>query len=205
MNYWKITHIDARYDVMFQCLCFPIISVRIEMSLDSVRLRPDIYIMQINPSFSSLKNIQSCKIIHTPTFLVVSAFVSDLWLAWRLLNNFRKLCRDKLITRDCHVHVLSSSDYLCFQQAIVLPLYTADIAEKIGTKTSFDQFAFVLFEFIVCYDRRRACATNQSQAWPITGVISKPKVKVVEHDRDGLSHIWCDPKYFHYPTIKPKK
>ena len=36
-------------------------------------------------------------------------------------------------------------------------------------------FAFALFEYIVCYDRR-----------PITDVISKPKVKVVEHDRDGI-------------------
>ena len=60
-------------------------------------------------------------------------------------------------------------------------------------------FAFVVFEFIICYDRRRACATNY---WPITDVMSKPKVKVVERNRDGLSHVWCDPTYFHYPTTK---
>ena len=52
-------------------------------------------------------------------------------------------------------------------------------------------FAFVVFEFIVCYDRRRACATSY---WPITDVISKPKVNVVEHDRDRFIPclMWSD-------------
>ena len=25
------------------------------------------------------------------------------------------------------------------------------------------------------------------------------------HDRDGVSHVWRDPTYFHYPTTKSKK
>ena len=75
---------------------------------------------------------------------------------------------------------------------------TIILLQKTRTKTS---FAFVLSEFIVCYDHRRACATNY---WPITDVISKPKVKVVEHDMDGLSHVWCHPPYFLYICSIPQ-
>ena len=58
--------------------------------------------------------------------------------------------------------------------------HTIILLRKIRTKTCFYQFCI---RFIVCYDRRRACATNY---WPITDVISKPKVKIVEHDSEGL-------------------
>ena len=68
---------------------------------------------------------------------------------------------------------------------------TIKLLQKIEQKRVLIRFAFVLFEFIVCYDRRRACATNY---WPITDVISKPKVKVVEHDRDRFIPclMWSD-------------
>ena len=64
-------------------------------------------------------------------------------------------------------------------------------------------FAFFLFKFIVCYDRRRACATNYR---PITDVISKPKVKVVEHDRDGFIPclMWSDIFSLSHYKIKEK-
>ena len=70
-----------------------------------------------------------------------------------------------------------------------------NITEHI-TETS---FSFVLSECIVCYDRRRACAINY---WPITDVISNPKVKVIEHERDGLSHVWCHQTYFYLPRCR---
>ena len=68
---------------------------------------------------------------------------------------------------------------------------TIKLLQKIEQKRVLIRFAFVLFEFIVCYDRRRACATNY---WPITDMISKPKVKVVEHDRDRFIPclMWSD-------------
>ena len=44
-------------------------------------------------------------------------------------------------------------------------------------------------------------ATWATNYWPITGMISNPKVKVIEHDRDGLSHVWCHGTYFLYPSL----
>ena len=38
--------------------------------------------------------------------------------------------------------------------------YHTYYGRKLEQKQVWISFAFVIFEFIVCYDRRRACATN---------------------------------------------
>ena len=62
---------------------------------------------------------------------------------------------------------------------------TIKLLQRIRTKTSFDQFCI---RFIRIY---RLLWSNY---WPITDVISKPKVKVVEHDRDEFIPclMWSD-------------
>ena len=74
---------------------------------------------------------------------------------------------------------------------------TIELLQRIRTKMSFDQFCI---SFIRIYRLLWSSARVRNEL--LTDVISKLKVKVVGMD---LSHVWCDPTYFHYPTTKSKK
>ena len=68
---------------------------------------------------------------------------------------------------------------------------TIKLLQRIRTKTSFDQFCI---RFIQIYRLLWSLARVRTNYWPITDVISKPKVKVVEHNRDGFIPclMWSD-------------
>ena len=81
---------------------------------------------------------------------------------------------------------------------------TIKLLQRIRTKTSFDQFCI---RFIRIYRLlwssarvRNELLTNHRRTW-----YQNPRWRSLNTTGMDLSHVWCDPTYFHYPTTKSKK